>query len=195
MKKQITILKLTCLAATVAMVTVGCATSGQARVDTDDDAMGASGRVEVGSDVDADIDADIDTDSDADVDVEVKKSDLDRPSEIHLRSDRDLDTDADIYAEVDENDKASARATVSALSFSPETRADWMNRFGMDWAQRMQTIEVYTFHVPDLDLDSTDSLPSFSANLPVGSAYVEAAGGAGDVRTRRVIQHSPNPTR
>jgi hypothetical protein len=192
MKKQITILKLTCLAATVAMVTVGCATSGQARVDTDDDAMGAAGKVEVG------------TDADADIDVDVDRSNLDRSSDIHLRSDLDrthyrsdshLRSDADLRADVDENDAAAARATVSALSFVPETRPEWINRFGMDWAQRMQTIEVYTFRVPDLDLNASDDLPQFSANLPVGSAYVEAAGGSGEVSTRRVIQHSPNPIR
>lgn len=190
------------------MVTVGCATSGQARVDTDDDAMGASGKVEVGTDADVDADVDIDRDTDvdlnreSDIDVDVKSDlDADRPSDIHLRSDADADlragadVDLDADMEVDENDAAEARATVSALSFVPETRPQWVNRFGMDWAQRLQTIEVYTFRVPDLDLDVDEDLPTFSANLPVGSAYVEAAGGAGEVSGRRIIQHSPIPTR
>ena len=87
--------------------------------------------------------------------------------------------------------------TVSALSFGPETRATWVNKFPFydrNWAIR--TIEVHTFAVPsEIDVDVDRDTPEFRADLPAGSVFVEAAGGAGDVRTGRVIQHSPSPTR
>ena len=165
MKKQITVLKLTGLAAMVAMLSVGCASSGHARVDADDDAMGAGGRVEVGTDADADVNVDID-DNNVDVDA-----DIDRQNDLGYNSGSDLDI---------EN---ADNSTVSALGSAPETRPQWINRFGASWAPRLRVIEVYTF--------TPDNSAEFSANTPAGSAYVEAAGGTAP--RGRVIRHSPNP--
>jgi hypothetical protein len=108
-------------------------------------------------------------------------------------------TDSSLRASshVSEAAEGSARSTVSALSFGPETRADWVNRFPFyDISRQMRTIETYTFAVPDDKVQAsieTSNLPQFSADLPPGSVFVESAGGAGEVRTGRVIQHSPNP--
>lgn len=100
-------------------------------------------------------------------------------------------------ANVSEADEGAARATVSALSFNPETRATWVNKFPFyDNSRRIVAIETYTFAVPDSDLRASidrSDLPQFSMDLPPGSVFVESAGGSGEVRTGRVIQHSPNP--
>jgi hypothetical protein len=92
------------------------------------------------------------------------------------------------------NDEGAARVTVSALSFVPETRADWVNRFPFyDQQYRLVNNDIYTFAVPDphLHASASSDLPEFSVSLPPGSVFVESAGGAGEVRTGRVIQHSP----
>jgi hypothetical protein len=106
----------------------------------------------------------------------------------------------DRMAMVDEDAEGEARVTVSALAANPETRADWVNRFPFhDQNWRIQVIETYTFAAPDSGIEvattTRSDLPEFSASLPPGSVFVEAAGGAGEVRTGRVIQHSPNPIR
>ena len=93
-----------------------------------------------------------------------------------------------------DRDEGAARVTVSALSFVPETRAGWVNRFPFyDQQYRLVNMDTYTFAVPDPDLhvSASSDLPEFSVNLPPGSVFVESAGGAGEVRTGRVIQHSP----
>jgi hypothetical protein len=93
----------------------------------------------------------------------------------------------------DQNEGA-ARVTVSALSFVPETRANWVNRFPFyDQQYRLVNMETYTFAVPDPNLHASanNGFPEFSVNLPPGSVFVESAGGAGAVRTGRIIQHSP----
>ncbi|HTG44966.1 MAG TPA: hypothetical protein VK633_10590, partial [Verrucomicrobiae bacterium] len=98
--------------------------------------------------------------------------------------------------QVDANAEGAARSTVTALSFNPETRADWVNKFPFyDRNWEMATIDTLTFAVtdPSLHAASSSDLPQFSENLPPGSVFVESAGGAGEVRTGRVIQHSPNP--
>jgi hypothetical protein len=168
--KQTNALKLTFLAASVAAFGVGCASTGYARYDTDttqqDHAMGASASAEVGTD----------------------QMNMDAQ---HYRGDRDMNVAAR------END-GEARVTVSALSFTPDTRATWVNKYPF-WDTRWQTrtIDVYTFAAPDpsLDLAASSDLPQFSVNLPPGSVFVESAGGAGEVRAGRVIQHSPVPIR
>lgn len=137
----------------VAMLSVGCASSGHARVDTDDNAMGVSGSAEVG------------TDADVDMDNDEARLDLERQS----------------YDSADGADNG----TVSALSFAPETRPTEINKFGADWATRLQVIEVYTFTVP------ADGSAEFRADTARGSAFVEAAGGAAP--GYKVIRHSPNP--
>jgi hypothetical protein len=94
----------------------------------------------------------------------------------------------------DSMEVARARSTVSALSLMPETRPKWINKFPLEW--NPQVIEVYTFRVPADDVARNDAIataPAFSANLTPGTVYVEAAGGAGETRPVRVIQHSPNP--
>lgn len=156
MKKQIQTLKLTILAAGVAALSVGCASTGYASYDADDDiGMGAAAEAEVG-----------------------------------------MDADVTAY-EVDELDgDGSGRSTVSALSFAPETRATWVNRFPWhDW--NLAVVETYTFAVedPDLTLVATEDLPVFTAELEPGAVFVEAAGGAGEVEVGRIIRHSPTPIR
>ena len=93
-----------------------------------------------------------------------------------------------------DHDVSRASVTVSALSFTPETRADYVNKFPFyDRNWQMRDINTYTFAVPDHEVHvaSTSDLPQFSENLPPGTAFVESAGGAGEVRTGLVIQHSP----
>jgi hypothetical protein len=167
--KRITPLKLTCVGALVAALGVGCASSGYARYDADsthnDAGVAAS--------------ADIGTDTTS------------------MGASAQMDTGRD-HATILVDDKAEgeARATVSALSFNPETRANWVNKFPFyDNNWNLRVIETYTFAAPDqnLTIASRSDLPQFSTSLPPGSVYVEAAGGAGEVRTGRVIQHSPNP--
>ena len=114
------------------------------------------------------------------------------------------------------------RVTVSALSFSPETRPQQLNKWPIEW--NLRSIDTYTFVVPqdaagsaamaDMDVDAdTDAgvrvdadvdadtgvrvdadadAPNFSADLPEGSVFVEAAGAESRATSgRRVIQHSP----
>lgn len=153
--KQITALKLTCVAAFVATLGVGCASTGYARYDADstdsDQAMGVSASADMGTD----------------------RSTM-----------------------VDEDAQGAARATVSALSMNPDTRATWVNKFPFT-DRDLRVIETFTFAAPEpgLELSANTSAPEFDASLPAGSVFVEAAGGAGEVRTGRVIQHSPNPVR
>ena len=155
--KQITALKLTCVAAFVASLGAGCASSGYARYDADStnqDGMGVSASADVG------------TDSSASSSTMVAS---------------DVDTEGE------------ERITVSALSFNPETRANWVNKFPFyDQAWNLRVIETYTFTPPDGDADlraSVDTDNEFRTSTEPGSVYVEAAGGSGT----RVIQHSPNP--
>ena len=172
--KQITPLKLTCAGALVAALGAGCASSGYARYDADSTAK---------EDVSVAASADIGTDRDMNSDASGAYAQM------------DTGTDRAVIL-VDDEAEGEARATVSALSFSPDTRATWVNRFPFYEANRnMKVIETYTFAAPDpnLEIASSRNLPEFSASLPPGSVYVEAAGGAGEVRTGRVIQHSPNP--
>lgn len=91
-------------------------------------------------------------------------------------------------------DEAAARSTVSALSFSPETRPAFANKWPVEW--NIRTIDTYTFRVPagtTVAAGETTTGPEFAASMQPGAVFVEAAGGAGETRTVRVIQHSPNP--
>ena len=154
--KQITALKLTCVAAFVAALGVGCASTGYARYDAD-------------------------------------STDMDEG--IGVSASADTGTDRGTIL-VDEEAEGAARVTVSALSFNPDTRATWVNKFPFyDAPWTMRVIETYTFAAPDptVEIASTSDAPQFSMSLPPGAVYVEAAGGAGDVEVGRVIQHSPNP--
>jgi hypothetical protein len=97
-------------------------------------------------------------------------------------------------ATVSDMDVARARSTVSALSFVPDTRPKWVNKFPLEWNERV--VEVYTFRVPEKGLNvatTTETAPTYTADMTPGSVFVEAAGGKGEVRPVRVIQHSPNP--
>jgi hypothetical protein len=151
--KQTNALKLTCLAASVAVLGMGCASTGHARYDADSSTEGVG---------------------------------------VSARSEMAGETSATL----DESDIGPARVTVSALSFSPETRADWVNKFPF-YDYRVRVIETHTFAVPDPTITASvrTDLPEFSVNLPPGSVFVEAAGGAGEAEVGRVIQHSPNPSR
>lgn len=204
MKKQTRTFTLSILAAAVAALSVGCSSTGYARYDDQDsDAMGVSAGAEVGeaeadidADVDLDNDADLNDDLDVDVDADADEMDVDVDTD-----DRDYvvieDMDDDLgtpYAE--ELEEGAASSTVTALSFAPETRATWVNKFPFyDW--NMAVVQTYTFAVPDPDLTVTAAteLPTFSEDLEPGSVFVEAAGGAGEITAGRVIQHSPTPTR
>jgi hypothetical protein len=99
-------------------------------------------------------------------------------------------TDGDVYAA-----EGADRITVSALSSSPDTRADWVTKFPFD--RNTRVIETYTFTAPEPGMEIAGNLnePEFKTETPSGTVFVEAAGGVGDVRTGRVIQHSPNPVR
>jgi hypothetical protein len=182
MNKQINVLKLTVLTASVAALAVGCASSGYARYDQDNanhHDMTASAGADVGpASVGASAGADIGT---------AESTHKDSYREHHHYKDKDA-------VAVSEESEGEARETVSALSFTPVTNPRRVNIFPFyDW--NMASIDTYTFAVPDPNLTVTtrSDLPSFSESLPPGSVYVESAGGAGEVRAGRVIQHSPNP--
>lgn len=178
MKKQTNNLKLTVLAASVAVLSVGCASTGYARYDDDRNAMGASAGAEVGG-AEAGVSAGVDIDDDPGLD-----------------RDYNYDTDYDQTDMADAALEGSSRSTVSALSFSPETRPTWVNKFPFyDW--NLAVVETYTFAVPDPDLTLTagTDAPAFRADMEPGSVFVEAAGGAGEITAGRVIRHSPTPIR
>lgn len=165
--KQMNALKLTIMAASVAALGVGCASSGYARYDADstkNSGTGVSASAQTGTD-------------------------RETMTSRHHRSDADM--------AINGSEAGEGRVTVSALAFNPETRANWVNKFPFyDTRWQTRSIDLYTFAVPDptVSVASNDSdLPQFSVNLPPGSVFVESAGGAGEVRAGRVIQHSPNP--
>lgn len=196
--KQITALKLTCVGAFVATLGVGCASTGYARYDADqtdmDQGVGVSASADVGTDNSIRTEADLRNESSATV-----RTDLDRSDTVVVDTDRydRLNRDNDLLVADTEGEE---RVTVSALSFAPETRATWVNKFPF-YQHKFRTIDTYTFAVPDSDVELSSrnrrsDAPEFSAELPSGSVFVEAAGGAGEVRSGgRVIQHSPTPTR
>lgn len=197
MKEQINVLKLTVLTASVAAFGVGCASSGYARYDNDSSnhAMGASASADVGSasaGVSASADADTTPDANIRTDMDTHMDHADINDHNH-RSHRYHDS----RYSMDDRDHESAgeaRETVSAMSFTAVTNARQVNQFPFyDWPLR--SIDTYTFAVPDPDVNisARSDLPQFSVNLPPGSIYVESAGGAGEVKAGRVIQHSPNP--
>jgi hypothetical protein len=172
--KKLDAFKLSLLAASVAGLGVGCASSGYARYDKDNGA--GAGMSANAAGVGASAGAQVGTDR--------STTYTDRNTTyVSDRSDRAMD-----------REEGAARVTVSALSFTPETRADWVNKFPFwDRNWQLRDVSVYTFAVPDPNLHAavTTDLPQFSVNLPPGSVFVESAGGSGEVRTGMVIQHSP----
>lgn len=197
--KDITALKLTCVGAFVATLGVGCASSGYARYDADqtdmDQGVGVSASADVGTD----------TSIRTDADTTVVRTDLNNDRNVTVRSDLDADHNTVVLNDADGNEdmvvadtEGEERITVSALSFTPETRANWVNKFPFyDRNYQLRTIDVYTFAVPnDIDLNvDKDHDREFRASMPSGTVFVEAAGGAGEVRSGKIIQHSPSPTR
>jgi hypothetical protein len=192
--KDITALKLTCVGAFVATLGVGCASSGYARYDADQTDMnqgvGVSASADVGTDANAGDSTVIRTEMNKDA-VLVGTSEVQPVSTSNTVVLSDPDGDEDMVVADTEGED---RVTVSALSFGPETRARYANTFPFyDRNWQLRTIDVFTFAVPsDVDVDDDRE---FSASMPSGTVFVEAAGGAGEVRTGRIIQHSPNPTR
>jgi hypothetical protein len=175
-------LKLTCVGAFVAALGVGCASSGYARYDADS----------TDSDVGVAASAGIGTDRDVTVST---TTDMDRDTSAGAYAQMDTGADRATIV-VDDAAEGAARVTVSALSFNPETRANWVNKFPFyDQNWNLRVIETYTFAAPDPELEVAvrSDVPEFSTSLPPGAVFVEAAGGPGEVRTGRVIQHSPNP--
>ena len=189
--KQVTALKLTCVGAFVAALGVGCASSGTASYDVNssDKDMSASASANTGTETTI-----IRAESDGRVETSTLVEANDRDVTI-VNADPEIYVDQDAVI-VDTDTDGEARVTVSALGSSPETRATWVNRFPFSASSpQIRSIETYTFAVPsDVDVVDADA-PEFRADLPPGSVFVEAAGGVGEVRTGRVIQHSPNPTR
>ena len=189
MKKQTKTFTLSLLAASVAALSVGCASTGYARYDDSDDALGASAGAEIGG-AEAGVSAGVDMD-DNDLDA-----DLDTNADLNADVDTDYDRTSTRGYNSDPAREGAARSTVTALSFVPETRATWVNRFPFyDW--KLSVIETYTFAPPDptLSVTSGADLPTFSENLEPGSVFVEAAGGSGEITAGRVIRHSPLPIR
>ena len=178
--KQVTALKLTCVGAFVAALGVGCASSGTASYDVDssDKDMSASASANTGTETTTIIRSESDGKVETSTLVEAKDRDVtvvNADPEIHVEQNAVIvDTDTD---------DGEARATVSALGSSPETRATWVNRFPFSASSpQLRSIETYTFAVPaDVDVDA--DAPEFSADLPPGTVFVEAAGGAGEVRS------------
>ena len=204
--KQVTALKLTCVGAFIATLGVGCASSGYARYDADstdmDQGMGVSASADVGTDNQIRTEADVQNELRKD-DSTTVVVDTDRDNTVIVDSDDDnvvVNADPEIFVDrdraiLDMEVEGEERVTVSALSFVPETRATWVSKFPF-YDRNIRAVEVHTFAVPaDIDVDLDPDAPEFRADLPAGSVFVEAAGGAGDVQTGRVIQHSPSPTR
>ena len=189
--KDITALKLTCVGAFVATLGVGCASSGYARYDADQTDVDQGVGVSASADVGTDASTSVRTDADLRNDTTVVRSDLGTDNNTAMLSDPDGDEDM-VVADTE----GEERVTVSALSFTPETRATWANKFPFyDRNYRLRTIDVYTFAVPsDVDVNNENDR-EFSASMPAGTVFVEAAGGAGEVRSGKIIQHSPSPTR
>jgi hypothetical protein len=190
--KQIIALKLTCVGAVVATLGMGCASTGYARYDADqtdmDQGVGVSASADVGTDSSA-----IRTEADLrDENAAIVRTDLDQHDTVVV----DMDSKHEALLAADT--EGEERVTVSALSFTPDTRAAWVNKFPF-YDRKIRTIDTYTFAVPDDSVDVAtirrSDEPEFRTDLPSGSVFVEAAGGAGEVRTGRVIQHSPSPTR
>ncbi|MDX1950953.1 MAG: hypothetical protein SFY81_02145 [Verrucomicrobiota bacterium] len=94
------------------------------------------------------------------------------------------------------NDDASGyQTTVTALSITPLTNPRQLGMFPMEW--NIQSIETYTFLVPEPNVEVTGDLPlAYSDDLQPGDVFQEAAGADndGEARAIRVIRHSPNPT-
>ena len=175
--KRITPLKLTCVGAFVAALGVGCASSGTAHYDASSD-KGVS------------VAASADTGTDRDVRI-ASSTDMDSHESRGTAAVMESGTGSTVVVTEQPVAEGEDRITVSALSFSPETRANWVNKFPFqDLNKRFSTIETYTF-TPDEDA----SLQEFGEVLTPGSKYYEAAGGSGAVSVGRgrVIQHSPNP--
>jgi len=170
--KRITPLKLTCVGAFVAALGVGCASSGTAQYDASSD-KGVS------------VAASADTGTDQDV---IVASSTGTPAQMETGTSTAIVTESGALVPTQPVEGAD-RITVTAMSFSPDTRASWVSRFPF-WEQNFRTIETFTF-IPDEDV----SLREFTTAVAPGTIYHEAAGGTTAVSARhgRVIQHSPNP--
>lgn len=178
--KQITPLKLTCVGAFVAALGVGCASSGTAHYDANSD-----NGVSVAASADAGTDRDVRIASSTDMDSHDSRG-----------SSAQMDTGSDTATVVVNNEPVTVeggdRITMSALSFSPETRANKVNIFPFyDNNWNLRTIDTYVF-TPDEDA----SVQEFTTAVSPGTLYNEAAGGTPEVvstGTGRAILHSPNP--
>lgn len=108
--------------------------------------------------------------------------------------DTGMDADRHMSSSLNSGEEADASSTVTALSFTAPTDATQINKWPF-WEWRLRSVDTYTFAVPDptVQVSASSDLPQFSVNLPPGSVFVEAAGGSGETRAGRVIQHSPNP--
>lgn len=182
--KRITPLKLTCVGAFVAALGVGCASSGTAQYNaTSEPSVSVAASADTGTDRDVRIVSSTDVDSH---EARGTSATMDTGSGYTTTT-----TTTTTVVQEQPLVEGADRITVSALSFSPETRANWVNRFPFqDNNKLFRTIETYTF-VPDEEA----SVREFTEAVNPGTIYSEAAGGSATVSRGggRVIQHSPNP--
>src|SRR5688572_33396046 len=151
--KRITPLKLTCVGAFVAALGVGCASSGTAQYDAS-------------SDPSISVAASADTGTDQDV---IVTSSTGTSAQMETGTVVVTESGALVATQPVEGED---RITVSALSFSPETRANWVNRFPFH-EHNFRTIETYTF-TPDEEV----SMAEFTDAVRPGELYNEASGGS-----------------
>ena len=78
---------------------------------------------------------------------------------------------------------------VSTLSLQPRTYPSELAKWPQEW--NVKVIESYRFLVPDPTVQVSANVPTFSEDLPAGSAFVEAAGAEGTPQGYRVVRHSP----
>jgi hypothetical protein len=94
-----------------------------------------------------------------------------------------------------DNSYTSTDEARSQLAFTPVTNPEelvkWNSFYSGNTTAPLMGIDTYTMLVPVEDVDvSTENLPEFSADLPSGSVYMEAAGA--ERKAYRIIRHTPN---
>jgi hypothetical protein len=81
-------------------------------------------------------------------------------------------------------------AVASTLAFVPSTDPKVLTTWPQEWG--IQSIDTYTFVVPDKTASASASTPAFSADLKPGSVFVEAAGADRPARTAEVVRYAPS---
>jgi hypothetical protein len=81
-------------------------------------------------------------------------------------------------------------AVVSTLAFVPTTDTKVLTTWPMEWG--VQSVDTYTFVVPDKKVAVNADAPAFSADLKPGTVFVEAAGADRPARTAEVVRYAPS---